>query len=62
MALYESEYTKFMREWKKQHPEQIDEVTKGRALWWDKEPRDLDVQRREKESSVVTKAYYYDAN
>ena len=62
MAKYESEYTKFMREWKQKHPEQIDEATKGWSLWWNKKPRDLDAQRREQEAKVATKSYYYDAN
>lgn len=62
MADYESDYTKFMREWKQKHPEQVEEARKGRALWWDKPPRDLDTQRRELEAEVATKPYYYDAN
>ena len=33
---YESEHTKFMREWMAKHPEQAEEQRKGRALWWDK--------------------------
>lgn len=61
MAMYESEHTKFMREWMKAHPQEQDEQKKGRALWWDK-PQDLEVQRRLEESRVPTKAYYYDIN
>ena len=62
MAIYESEHTKFMRDWLKQHPEQIEESKRGRALWWDKGVRNLDAQRREQQSKVVQKAYYYDVN
>ena len=62
MALYESEYTKFMREWRQQDPEQIEEAKKGRALWWDKNPSDLETQRCEQQGNVTRKAYYYDAN
>ena len=36
MAIYESEHTKFMREWMAKHPEEIEEQKKGRALWWDR--------------------------
>ena len=43
MAIYESEHTKFMREWMKAHPEEREEQQKGRALWWDK-PQDLQTQ------------------
>ena len=62
MAMYESEHTKFMREWLQQHPEQITESQKGRALWWDKGTRDLDTQRREQNAKVAQKGYYYDMN
>ena len=50
MAMYESEHTKFMREWLKQHPEEIMEAQKGRALWWDRGVRNLDTQRRERKA------------
>ena len=33
MALYESEHTKFMREWMKQHPEELLEQKKGCLLY-----------------------------
>ena len=62
MAMYESEHTKFMRDWLKQHPEQIEEAKTGWALWWDQGTRDLATQRREQQSKVVQKAYYYDVN
>ena len=59
MANYESEHTKFMREWLHSHPEQIAEQQRGRALWWDKRP-DLETLRRYDEAQVPQKAYYYD--
>ncbi|HQR04800.1 MAG: DUF3460 family protein [Proteobacteria bacterium] len=62
MALYESEHTQFIREWMARHPEELQEQKEGRALWWDKAPCDLETRRREAESGVPTKAYYYDAN
>ncbi|MBS0543571.1 MAG: DUF3460 family protein [Proteobacteria bacterium] len=61
MATYESDHTKFMREWLQKHPQEIAERKKGRALWWDK-PQSLEEQRRFTESGVPVKAYYYDAN
>ena len=33
MAMYESEHTKFIREWMQKHPEQRQEIQEGRALW-----------------------------
>jgi hypothetical protein len=58
MAAYESDLTKFMREFLAQHPEQVEEQIKGRALWWDK-PQDLERQARDRESRVPQRAYYY---
>ena len=62
MAMYESEHTKFMREWLAKHPEQIVEQKRGRALWWDKPPQDLESLQRTRESKIPQKPYYYDVN
>lgn len=35
---YESDLTKFMREYLKEHPEEIESQKKGRLVWWDKDP------------------------
>ena len=59
---YESDHTKFMREWMQQHPEELKEQEKGRALWWDRGNRDLDEQARLAAAKVPQKPYYYDAN
>ncbi len=58
MALYESEHTKFMREWMANHPQERQEQQAGRALWWDK-PQDVDARARQREASVPSKPYYY---
>lgn len=62
MALYESDHTKFIREWLKAHPEERKEQQAGRALWWDKPEQDQEEMKRRAEAKVPTKAYYYDAN
>ena len=62
MAHYESEHTKFIREWLERHPEELAEQQKGRALWWDKPPQSLDAMAKSAASKVPNKAYYYDAN
>ena len=36
--MYESDITRFMREYLKQHPEEVESQRKGRAIWWDKRP------------------------
>jgi len=61
MALYESEHTKFMREWLEKHPEELEEQKKGRALWWDK-PQDLATSKANQDSGVPVKPYYYQTN
>lgn len=58
MAMYESEHTKFMREWLAQHPEELEEQRKGRALWWDR-PQSLEEQRRAAQARVPQKPYPY---
>ncbi len=62
MAMYESEHTRFMREWLEKHPQELEEQKRGRALWWDKLPVDTDAQRRLAAARVPQKPYYYDAN
>jgi hypothetical protein len=58
MAMYESEFTKFMREFKQQRPEIEAEQRKSRAIWWDHK-QDLETLRRDKESLVRQQAYVY---
>ena len=58
MAIYESEHTKFMREWMKAHPEEREEQQKGRALWLDK-PQDLQTQGEYAAGKVAHKPYPY---
>lgn len=60
MAMYESEHTKFMREWMAKNPQEAAEQKAGRALWWDKEEQSLELMRRNSESKVPPKPYYYD--
>ena len=62
MALYESEHTQFMREWMKNHPEELLEQQKGRALWWDKPPRTLEAMKDDAAAKVPNKPDHFDAN
>ncbi len=55
---YVSDFTKFINGWLEQHPEELDEQQKGRALWWDK-PQDPAVQQANTESKVAQKPYPY---
>ncbi len=38
--MYESDLTKFMRDFLKKHPEEVDSQRAGRAVWWDKTPEE----------------------
>lgn len=58
MAMYESEFTKFIRELKQQRPQLEAEQRKSRAIWWDHK-QDLETQKRENESRVKQQAYVY---
>ena len=55
---YESEFTKFMREFKQQRPQLEVEQSKSRAIWWDHK-QDLEALEREQESRVKQQAYVY---
>lgn len=62
MAMYESDHTRFMREWLEKNPQELAEQKSGRALWWDKAPQDADMQQRLAVTRVAQKSYYYDVN
>ncbi|MCB1948328.1 DUF3460 family protein [Nitrosomonas sp.] len=55
---YESEQTKFMREFLEKNPQVQEKRLKARGIWWDKE-LNRDEQKRFKESSVPQKSYVY---
>jgi hypothetical protein len=55
---YESEFTKFLREFKQQRPEIEAEQGKSRAIWWEHK-QDLETARRDRESRVKQQAYVY---
>jgi Protein of unknown function (DUF3460) len=55
---YESDATRMIRELLELRPDIADEQEKGRSLWWDRK-LDLDLLRREQESSVAQKGYVY---
>lgn len=61
MKAYESDFTRFMREFLNQHPEEIQEQRRGRALWWDK-PQQVEEQKAYREARVPQKPYYYQSN
>jgi hypothetical protein len=56
---YESEYTKFMREHMRLHPELPEKQREARAIWWDKTPRELSEERTMDEGRVPQSPYVY---
>ena len=56
---YESEHTKYIREWMEKNPQQVKEQAAGRALWWDKQPVSLDDMKTAAAAKVPSKPYYY---
>ena len=59
---YVSEHTKFINEVLEQKPQLADEQKKGRAMWWDKLPRDLETRRKMDEGKVPQTPYVYFSN
>ncbi len=55
---YESEQTRFMREFLEKNPEVKDKRLAARGIWWDKRLNKED-QKRFKESTVPHKPYAY---
>ena len=56
---YESEHTKFIRELLQKKPELEQEQQKARAIWWDKQPRDLAARKTMEEANVPQAPYVY---
>jgi hypothetical protein len=56
---YESEHTKFMRELMRQHPDLAQKQREGRAMWWDKTPRELSEEHEMDQGRVAQTPYVY---
>ncbi|MDY7573888.1 DUF3460 family protein [Actimicrobium sp. CCI2.3] len=56
---YESEITLLIADLKKKNPQLEEQQRAGRALLWDKAPRDLDSQDRTSDSKVAQQPYVY---
>ncbi len=55
---YESETTKFIRDFLEQHPQVVEKQKRNRATWWDR-PQDLDERKRLEEAKVPQRGYVY---
>jgi hypothetical protein len=56
--MYESEFTRFIREYKERNPQVVELQRKNRATWWDR-PQDLETWRERSEATVPQPAYVY---
>ena len=56
---YISEHTTFIRELLARKPEIVDEQKRGRAIWWDKTPRELAEVTRMDRDRVAQPPYVY---
>lgn len=56
---YVSEHTLFIRQFIDQKPQVATEQAKGRAIWWDKTPEQLDARRAMDQGRVAQKGYVY---
>lgn len=56
---YVSEHTSFIRDLLARKPEIVDEQRRGRAIWWDKTPRELAEDRRRDQDRVPQPPYVY---
>jgi hypothetical protein len=55
---YESEATRFIRDFLQKHPEVVEKQQKARATWWDR-PQDLEQRKRLEQARVPKKPYEY---
>ena len=55
---YESDLTRFMREFLQKNPQVVEQQAKNRATWWDK-PQDLETSVERAESAVPQAGYVY---
>lgn len=53
MIPYKSDVTRFIEELKQRNPYLEEEQRRGRSIWWDRDPLDLDELRRARESRAT---------
>ena len=56
--MYESDATRFIREFLAKNPQVVEQQRKNRATWWDK-PQDLETSSEHSESAVPQPPYVY---
>jgi len=56
--MYESELTRFLRDFVRANPQVIEQQKKNRLTWWDR-PQDLETWNERREAAVPQPAYVY---
>ncbi len=57
--MYESDFTKFIRDLKAARPHLEEDQRKGRAIWWDKAPLNVTEKAEQDEARVPQQPYPY---
>lgn len=60
--MYQSDITQFITQLKQQKPTLEEEQRRGRSLLWDKQPMDLDENKRQQTARVRQNGYVYYQN
>ena len=55
---YESDVTRFIRDFLAKNPQVVEQQQKNRATWWDK-PQDLETMKDRAQSAVPQPSYVY---
>ena len=55
---YESDVTRFIRDFLQKHPDVVEKQKQARATWWDR-PQDLKERREAEQAAVPKKPYEY---
>ncbi len=58
MAMYESDVTRFMREFLGKNPQVVEQQKKNRLTWWDR-PQDLETWQERRAAAVPQPSYVY---
>jgi hypothetical protein len=58
-AMYVSEFTEFLQDYKVKHPHVVDEQRKSRAIWWDKKPQSTQDREEIADSRLKQQGYVY---
>ncbi len=56
---YVSDHTTFVRDLLARKPALVEEQRRGRAIWWDKTPKELEARREMDQNLVPQKGYVY---